>query len=993
MHLISSVFASALALCGVATGASLQQVTNFGANTSGTKILSYSGTCWDVSSKEALTHNGDADSNSIVNMVSYTLGKYNGDKSRVFATGTSSGAMMTNVLAAAYPDVFAAGIAYAGVPATCFYTGTINGWNSTCSQGQLNLSQEYWANAALNAYPGYTGPRPRMRIHHGTADTTLYAQNYYETIKQWTGVFGYSTTPSTTYPNTPRSPYTRYVFGPNVEGILGQGVSHNIDIFGDADMEWFGFTISLTDVLLLWLGYYDYNGWSDIYPDNHYQRNGHSDRWSRGAHYAQCGGIGWTGVVTCVSPYTCRKLNDYRGFTLRLRLRLHLHHNLRSQRVALFSRPPISDDRPSPTPGFRWCGNSTILLVGAIARPRHSHSHSHSHSYSRPPTMGAFSFLRNVYNLDTLDTRFTVSSTTPYKAAVEARDAAAAAGKERAARWNTPLSSSRPMWNTPEFYLYYAALVVTIPAMLWVAYNASKTTHPNYRNYERYLSPGWIPGRKIDATDSQYHTLRSNIPYLTALLVLHPILRRLYNLAMCGAKSGGPASRPTLEEADRRLNQRASFDFGFAIIYLVALHGVSVFKILGILYLNYQVATALPRKTVPVATWVFNVGILFANDLGKGYKFKNIASFLWMFLSGELIDESNSRLVHWGAWLDSYGGLMGRWEILFNITVLRLISFNLDYYWSLERRSYSPIEKQLDPSSLSERDRVSIPAQAKDYSFRNYVAYAIYAPLYLTGPIITFNDYISQLRYKSASLESARIVRYAFRFAVTLLVMEVTLHFDYVQAIAKFSPRWGDYTAAQLFVFSYFNLHMIWLKLLLPWRFFRLWSLVDGIDPPREHASTAGLSATSTCHSGLELRQRPRRARSVLTYVLVFTFVALWHDIQLRLLIWGWLIVFFMLPEMAAGSLFPKRRWETRPTAYRMMCCAGAVVNVFMMMTANLVGFAFGVDGLRGILASIFKHFSGYVFLGLACTALFISVQIMFEVRESEMRHGINLRC
>ncbi|KAI0867588.1 putative acetyl xylan esterase [Hypoxylon argillaceum] len=293
MRLLSTISSSALALSGLASAASLQQVTSFGANTSGTKMYTYvpdnlatnpavivaihycsgtaaayyagtpyaaladqygfvviypespySGTCWDVSSSAALTHGGGADSSSIVNMVTYTLDKYNGDKSRVFVTGTSSGAMMTNVLAATYPDIFAAGIAYAGVPATCFYTGTVDGWNSTCSQGQLNLSQQYWASAALAAYPGYAGPRPRMRIHHGTADTTLYPQNYYETIKQWTGVFGYSTTPVATYPNTPRSPYTRYVFGPNVEGVLGEGITHNIDIFGDADMQWFGFTVS-----------------------------------------------------------------------------------------------------------------------------------------------------------------------------------------------------------------------------------------------------------------------------------------------------------------------------------------------------------------------------------------------------------------------------------------------------------------------------------------------------------------------------------------------------------------------------------------------------------------------------------------------------------------------------------------------------------------------------------------------------------------------------
>ncbi|GAP88723.2 putative glycerol:H+ symporter [Rosellinia necatrix] len=619
--------------------------------------------------------------------------------------------------------------------------------------------------------------------------------------------------------------------------------------------------------------------------------------------------------------------------------------------------------------------------------------------------MGALSFFRNVYDIDTLDTRFTVSSTTPYQAAIDARNDEAAASKERAARWNSRLAS-RSRWASTEFYLYYAILLVGTLSMFWCGYNASKFTNLNYRNYERYLSPGWIPDRKIDVTDSQYHTFRNNIPYLVALLTFHPLLRRLYNSVVYRVNNSDDQTlRPTLEEADQRVNQRASFDFGFAIIYLLALHGFSIFKILTILYLNYQIATALPRKSVPAATWVFNIGILFANDLSKGYKFKAIASLL--------ADGPNSSLVSWGVWLDGYGGLMSRWEILFNLTVLRLISFNLDYYWSLDRRAYSPIEKQLDPAALSERDRVSVPAQAKDFSFRNYVAYAIYAPLYIAGPIITFNDYISQLRYRSASLETPRTIRYAVRFCVTLLTMEILLHFNYVQAISKFSPRWADFTAAQLFVLSYFNLHMIWLKLLLPWRFFRLWSLVDGIDPPENMVRCVSnnwstLAFWRSWHrsfyrwslryiyvplGGSSFRSARDAARSVLTYVLVFTFVALWHDIQLRLLIWGWLIVFFMLPEMAAGSLFPKRRWEGRPTAYRMMCAFGAVVNVFMMMAANLVGFAFGVDGLRSVLAEIFRHWSGYFFLGVAYALLFVGVQLMFEVRESEMKRGINIKC
>ncbi|KAL7620674.1 glycerol transporter [Parahypoxylon ruwenzoriense] len=625
--------------------------------------------------------------------------------------------------------------------------------------------------------------------------------------------------------------------------------------------------------------------------------------------------------------------------------------------------------------------------------------------------MGVLSFFRAAYDLDTLDTRFTNSPSTPYKTVIESRNDEIP-GKERAAKWNSRAPPSR--WNTPEFYLYFLVIIVAVPYMFWVAYDASRPTDPKYAKYERFLSPGWIPGRKIDASDAQYRTFRSNIPYMAALLLVHPLLRRLYNLIVYPVNSAGQSSRPTLEEADQRLNQRATFDFGFALIYLLALHGISAFKILAILYANYQVATTLPRKYIPVATWVFNIGTLFANELCNGYRFSDIAAFISGPPTNNSLLDSGSALVSWGSWLDSYGGLMGRWEILFNITVLRLISFNLDYYWSLDRRSYSPVEKkQVDPAALSERDRISIPAQSKDYSFRNYVAYAIYAPLYLTGPVITFNDFISQLRYKSATIETSRTIRYAVRFALTLLAMEVILHYDYVQAISKANPVWGEYTAAQLSLLSYFNLHLIWLKLLLPWRLFRLWSLVDGIDPPENMIRCVSdnwstLAFWRSWHrsfyrwsiryiyvplGGSSFRSGREAARSVLTYVLVFTFVALWHDIQMRLLIWGWLVVFFMLPEMAAGFIFPKRKWEQRPTAYRMLCCVGAVANIFMMMMANLVGFAVGVDGLKNIISGIFRDFSGFVFLIGACSALFVGVQIMFEIRESEARRGINLKC
>lgn len=148
-------------------------------------------------------------------------------------------------MAATYPDLFAAGIAYAGVPAGCFYSqaNIEAGWNSTCANGQSISTPEHWAAVARAMAPGYTGPRPRMQIYHGDQDAVLFPQNYHETIKQWAGVFGYSTTPRQTLPSTPRSPYTKYVFGTNLEGFLGTGVSHSIDVFTDEDLKWFGFTV------------------------------------------------------------------------------------------------------------------------------------------------------------------------------------------------------------------------------------------------------------------------------------------------------------------------------------------------------------------------------------------------------------------------------------------------------------------------------------------------------------------------------------------------------------------------------------------------------------------------------------------------------------------------------------------------------------------------------------------------------------------------------
>ncbi|CAE6473326.1 unnamed protein product [Rhizoctonia solani] len=197
-----------------------------------------SGGCWDVHSTQTLTHNAGGDSLGIASGIRYLISQYAVDTNKVFATGSSSGAMMTNVLAGAYPDLIRAGAAFAGVPYGCFAGSGM--WNSQCSTGKLIKTAQQWGDQARSGYPGYTGPRPKMQLWHGSADTTLYTQNFYEEIKQWTNVFGVSQTPTATTQNWPVSGWTRTDYGSNVEAILASGVTHNLPIQAVQVIQWMG---------------------------------------------------------------------------------------------------------------------------------------------------------------------------------------------------------------------------------------------------------------------------------------------------------------------------------------------------------------------------------------------------------------------------------------------------------------------------------------------------------------------------------------------------------------------------------------------------------------------------------------------------------------------------------------------------------------------------------------------------------------------------------
>lgn len=151
------------------------------------------GRCWDVTSKKAQTRDGGGDPHAIMQMVKYAIAQHHGNADRVYATGDSSGAMMTELLLALYPDVYKAGAAFAGVPAGCS-----NVFDGAGLCGLSAQTAQQWGDRVRAMDPGYSGHRPRVQLFHGDADTTIAPKNMAEAIKEWTNVLGLSTDPAST---------------------------------------------------------------------------------------------------------------------------------------------------------------------------------------------------------------------------------------------------------------------------------------------------------------------------------------------------------------------------------------------------------------------------------------------------------------------------------------------------------------------------------------------------------------------------------------------------------------------------------------------------------------------------------------------------------------------------------------------------------------------------------------------------------------------------
>ena len=192
----------------------------------------------------------------------------------------------------------------------------------------------------------------------------------------------------------------------------------------------------------------------------------------------------------------------------------------------------------------------------------------------------------------------------------------------------------------------------------------------------------------------------------------------------------------------------------------------------------------------------------------------------------------------------------------------------------------------------------------------------------------------------------------------------------------------------------WYTLCFMWLKFLILWRFARAWCLMDGVDVtenmPRVWNDNYSISGFwKGWHSSFNkwliryiyvpLGGSSNRALAVWP---VFIFVAVWHDVEAKLLAWGLLNALFFVLEHWGKALWRSTSVSEGANAPIVESLAGASY-IFVLMAVNSIGYSVGLSGVGELLDRMMTREALYFMAG-SVWAFFCGVRLMFEVRNIE---------
>uniref|UniRef100_A0A166DVZ5 Membrane-bound O-acyltransferase C24H6.01c n=1 Tax=Daucus carota subsp. sativus TaxID=79200 RepID=A0A166DVZ5_DAUCS len=249
---------------------------------------------------------------------------------------------------------------------------------------------------------------------------------------------------------------------------------------------------------------------------------------------------------------------------------------------------------------------------------------------------------------------------------------------------------------------------------------------------------------------------------------------------------------------------------------------------------------------------------------------------------------------------------------------------------------------------------------------------------------------------KNFSLQ--KVAWYGFRWVMSLFLMELMTHFCYYNAFAL-SGLWKNLSPVDVFIIGYGVLNFMWLKFFLIWRYFRFWALVSGIETLENMPK-----CINNCYN-LESFWKNWHAsfnkwlvrymyiplggsqRKLVNVWVIFTFVAIWHDLEWKLLSWAWLTCIFFIPEMIVKSAANTLKVESMfgVVIWHELQAVSGAITITCLMVANLIGFVIGPSGINWLSSVFFKR-EGLPVLGGLFLTFYVGTKLMIHISDAKQK-------
>lgn len=499
-------------------------------------------------------------------------------------------------------------------------------------------------------------------------------------------------------------------------------------------------------------------------------------------------------------------------------------------------------------------------------------------------------------------------------------------------------------------------------------------------------------GMYIDQSDHQWKVYRSNIPILLIVNIIYILISNYI-------------------KSIKNTNAHISFLFLSGIIYVTILHGQRILYLLTILIVYYYMLNIfLPYKNLYfIFIWVYPCIFKPLSEIYDGFNF--------------FVSEFEFELLPWNA---SY-----------NLVLLRMISFGYEKYYSHQKEINNKIivSDENDLININNKKTSSLishcylcyknflnnnPVQCQKFYSENvlpfsatstqnlftifhFLSYCFYIPLYFSGPIILYNSFIFQISFRANTTFKETTIRnayYAIKVVILIITMELLNHFLFLNALLT-NPNNNLYHSliddrSLFFCSGFYYLLFIWLKFSVIWKFSRLFSLLDSI-VTEENMNRCVFN--NFCFEDFWREWHRSFNQWLIKYIyvplggkhykiisiwIIFTFVALWHDIQFNLLVWAWGICFALIPEIIFKNLYNKKLKHY--PLFRIIKYFVCAIYIILLVVTNLIGFGMGQSGFKANLGSLWKGIDiwflydiRYIFFGFI---FFVTVQM--KIREHE---------